>query len=245
MNDHNEFLKMTKDNVACQGADDKFRGVTDKWIESSVENKYTYNFTWMGRPIIQYPQDILAVQEIIFKVKPEIIIETGIARGGSLIFLASMLELIGSPAEVLGIDIDIRSHNREAILAHPMNKRIRLLQGSSVSAEVVSEVKARVGNKKALVILDSNHTYEHVKQELELYSPLVKQGSYLIVFDTVIDDLSDELSSGRPWGYRNGPKKAVYEFLELSNRFEIDNEIQNKLMITAAPSGYLKCTSNN
>ncbi len=244
MSDHNEFVKMTKDNVACQGADERFRSVTDKWIKSSVENKYTYNFTWLGRPIIQYPQDILALQEIIFKVKPEIIVEAGIARGGSIIFSASMLELIGSPAEVLGIDIDIRSHNREAILAHPMSKRIQLLQGSSVSAETIAEVKKRVGNKKALVILDSNHTYEHVKQELELYSPLVQKDSYLIVFDTVIDDLSDELSAGRPWGYKNGPKKAVDEFLQKTNRFEIDEEIQNKLMITAAPSGYLKCISN-
>lgn len=245
MNDHNEFLKMTKDNVAGQGSDEKFRSVTNKWIQSSVENKYTYNFSWMGRPIIQYPQDILALQEIIFKVKPEIIVETGIARGGSLIFSASMLELIGGPAEVLGIDIDIRAHNREAIVAHPMSKRIQLLEGSSVSPETIAEVKKRVGNKKALVILDSNHTYEHVAKELELYSPLVKQDSYLVVFDTVIDDLSDELSSGRPWGYKNGPKKAVEEFLEASSRFEIDEEIQNKLMITAAPSGYLKCTSND
>ncbi len=244
MSDHNEFLKMTRENVACQGSDEKFRSVTDKWIESSVENKYTYNFTWMGRPIIQYPQDMLAVQEIIFNVKPDIIVETGVARGGSLIFSASMLELIGSPAEVLGVDIDIRAHNREAIVAHPMNKRIQLLQGSSISSEIITEVKNRVGNKKALIMLDSNHTYEHVKAELELYSSLVKKDSYLIVFDTVIDDLSDELSAGRPWGYKNGPQKAVREFLEKNKRFEIDNEIQNKLMITAAPNGYLKCVSN-
>ncbi len=241
MSDHNEFLNMTKNNVANQGADEKFRVVTNKWIESSVENKYTYNFSWMGRPIIQYPQDILALQEIIFKVQPEIIVETGIARGGSLIFSASMLELIGKPAEVLGVDIDIRAHNREAILTHPMNKRIQLLQGSSVALDTIEEVKRRVGDKKALVILDSNHTYEHVKLELELYSTLVKKESYLVVFDTVIDDLSDELSLDRPWGYKNGPKKAVEEFLAANGRFEIDKEIQDKLMITAAPSGYLKC----
>ncbi len=163
---------------------------------------------------------------------------------GVVSFSCIYVRAYGSPAEVLGIDIDIRAHNREAIQAHPMYKRIQLLQGSSVSAEVISEVKKRVGDKKTLVILDSNHAYEHVKQELELYSPLVQKDSYLIVFDTVIDDLADELSSGRPWGYRNGPKKAVQEFLLKSKRFEIDHDIQNKLMITAAPSGYLKCVLN-
>lgn len=244
MNMHSEFLKSVSENIEKQGVDNHFRKVTNDWVTSSVQNKYTYNFSWMGRPVIQYPQDLLAMQELIFKVKPDLVVETGVAHGGSLIFSASMLELIGRPAEVLGIDIDIRSHNREAIEAHPMKKRIQLLQGSSISSEIITEVKKRAAGKKTLVILDSNHTYEHVKTELELYSPLVQKDSYMIVFDTVIDDLSDELSSDRPWGFRNGPKKAVHEFLASQSRFQIDVHLQNKLMITAAPDGYLSCVAD-
>jgi cephalosporin hydroxylase len=184
------------------------------------------------------------MQEIIFKVKPDLIIETGIAHGGSLIFSASMLELLGGKGEVLGIDIDIRAHNREAIETHPMYKRIQMLQGSSISSEIITEVRRRAIGKKVLVFLDSNHTYEHVKVELDLYSPLVKKDSYLVVFDTAIDDLPDHLSSDRPWGFRNGPKKGVHEFLQQQPRFKIDLDLQNKLMITAAPDGYLKCVAD-
>lgn len=215
-------------------------------IRNDFEHKtakyhYSYNFNWMGRPIIQYPQDILAMQEIIWEVKPDIIIETGVAHGGSLIFYASLLELIGN-GEVLGIDIDIRKHNHKLIKEHPMSKRINLIEGSSISNEVLSKVKrCTKGKSRVIVCLDSNHTHEHVLKELELYSPMVTKGSYLIVFDTIIEDMLDEDCQDRPWGKGNNAKTAVHEFIKSNNRFAIDYDIENKLIITASPDGYLKC----
>lgn len=242
MNKHEEFLNEVQQNITHQGQDQEFKKLTKSWFEKSVENRYSYNFSWMGRPIIQYPQDIVATQELIFKVKPDLIIETGVAHGGSLIFSASMLSLLGGDGKVLGIDIDIRKHNREAIETHPMSSRVQLLEGSSISSEIIESVKKIAhGKKRIMVFLDSNHTYEHVKAELELYSPFVKAGSYLNVYDTVIDDLPDRLSSDRPWGENNGPKKAVHEFLKNNSRFERDLDIDHKIMISVAPHGYLKC----
>jgi len=213
---------------------------TDFFLQSCKFN-YSYNFTWLGRPIIQYPQDIVALQEIIWNIKPDLIIETGIAHGGSLIFSASMLELIGK-GEVLGIDIDIREHNRVEIEKHPMFKRINMIEGSSTSNDVLNKVKSYVEGKECiLVILDSMHTYDHVLKELELYSKFVTKGSYLIVFDTVIEDMPDDFFEDRPWGKDNNPKMAVRDFLKSNDRFEVDKDIENKLLITVAPDGYLKC----
>lgn len=210
-------------------------------MRESIPARYSYNFTWMGQPIIQYPQDIVAMQEIIWSVKPDLIIETGIAHGGSLIYYASLLELIGE-GSVLGIDVDIRKHNREAIDRHPMRKRIDMIEGSSIKDEILKEVRGRAENKKRiLVCLDSDHTHEHVLRELELYSPLVTKGSYLVVFDTVVEDLPDDLFQDRAWGRGNNPMTAVQEFLKRSDRFEIDREIKERLLITVAPDGYLKC----
>jgi cephalosporin hydroxylase len=208
----------------------------------TAQFKYSYNFTWLGRPIIQFPQDILAMQEIIWRVKPDLIIETGIAHGGSLIFYASMLELIGDHGQVLGIDIDIRDHNRVEIEKHPMFKRIRMIQGSSVDGEVVRQTYQFAQRRDSVLLaLDSNHTHEHVLKELELYSPLIKKGSYLVVFDTIIEDMPEDFFPDRPWGKGNNPKTAVWEFLKTNDRFVIDREIENKLLITVAPDGYLKC----
>ena len=203
--------------------------------------QYSYNFSWMGRPIIQYPQDMIAMQEIIWEIKPDYIIETGIAHGGSLIYYASLLELIGH-GEVIGIDIDIREHNRKEIEAHPMMKRIKMLQGSSIDKTNVEEIKNLVGdNKKIIVCLDSNHTHEHVMSELELYSPFVSLGSYIIVFDTIVEDLPEGyFSQKRPWGISNNPKTAVQQFLKENDNFVVDEQIDNKLLISVAPQGYLK-----
>jgi cephalosporin hydroxylase len=200
----------------------------------------------MGRPIIQFPQDVFAIQEIIWSVQPDLIIETGIAHGGSLIFYASMLELnaaCGGPqdAGVLGVDIDIRAHNREAVEAHPMFKRISMIQGSSITPEVIDQVNARAaGKQRVLVSLDSNHTHDHVLAELNAYAPLTTVGSYCVVFDTNIEDMPAELYTDRPWGPGNNPKTAVWEFLKTNNRFEIEKEMENKLLITVAPDGYLR-----
>ena len=231
------------------GDDRELATITRSWMARANPAKYSYHFEWMGRPIIQYPQDILAVQEIIWSVKPDFIIETGIAHGGSLILSASMLELnaiAGGPqdAQVLGLDIDIRAHNRAAIEAHPMARRIAMIEGSSVSVEVVSEVKARAAAKRSvLVMLDSNHTHDHVLAELDTYAGLASVGSYCIVFDTVIEDLPDGAFSDRPWGKGNNAKTAVWDFVNRHPEFEIDKSIQHKLLITVAPDGYLKRVS--
>lgn len=182
------------------------------------------------------------MQEIIWRVKPDLIIETGIAHGGSLVFYASMLELLGNDGQVVGIDIDIRPHNRVEIEHHPMFKRIVLLQGSSVDDEVAEQVRSLAqGKRSVLVCLDSNHTHAHVLRELELYSSLVTKDSYLVVFDTIIEDMPVGSFTDRPWDKGNNPKTAVWEFLKTNDRFEPDQEIPNKLLITVAPDGYLKC----
>ena len=207
---------------------------------------YEYNFDFLGRPIIQMPQDIMAMQEIIWQVQPDLIIETGIAHGGSLIFSAAMLELNAAcggkkDAEVLGIDIDIRAHNRTAIESHPMFKRISMIEGSCIAPEIFAQVKAKAAGKHCvLVCLDSNHTHDHVLAELELYATLVTTGSYCVVFDTNIEDLPADMFADRPWGPGNNPKTAVWEYLKTHPEFEIDKSIQHKLLITVAPDGYLK-----
>ncbi len=212
------------------------------WLSNASVHKYSYNFSWMGRPIIQFPQDIVAMQEIIWKVKPQLIIETGIAHGGSLIFYASMLELLGGDGMVVGIDIDIRARNRIEIEKHPMYKRIKMIQGSSIEKDVVSQVyEIAKGSSPILVVLDSMHTHAHVLGELRAYSPLVTNDSYLVVFDTVIEDMPEDFFQDRPWGKGNNPKTAVWEFLKSNDRFEVDKEVENKLLITVAPNGYLKC----
>ena len=216
------------------------------FVKDTADTKYTYNFSWMGRPIIQFPQDMIALQEIIWEVKPDMIIETGIAHGGSLIFSASLLTLLEACGEikdgkVLGIDIDIREHNRKAIEAHPMSKKITMFQGSSIDEEMIQKVHefAKKG-KKMLIILDSNHTHEHVLTELKAYANLASIGSYCIVFDTIIEDMPENSFPNRPWDKGNNPKTAVWEYLKECDNFVIDKDIENKLLITVAPDGYLK-----
>ncbi|PKM82382.1 MAG: cephalosporin hydroxylase [Firmicutes bacterium HGW-Firmicutes-14] len=237
-----KFIKEKQKMIKDLSMDSNLKKQSVDWIEKTSRYKYSYNFTWLGRPIIQYPQDIVAMQEIIWSIKPDLIIETGIAHGGSLIFYASMLELLGENGQVLGIDIDIREHNRVEIENHPMFKRINMLQGSSTDENTLRKVRIIAeGKKKVLVVLDSNHTHEHVLRELELYSPLVTKGSYLVVFDTVVEDMPAGLFPDRPWGKGDNPKTAVWEFLKNNDRFEIDKEIEAKLLITVASDGYLRC----
>lgn len=231
------------------GEQAEMKAAAARFMEASIAPRYSYNFEWLGRPIIQYPQDIVAMQELIWKTQPDLIIETGIAHGGSLIFSAAMLELNaacgGNPdASVLGIDIDIRAHNREAIEAHAMFKRIDMLEGSSVDEAIVSQVRAEAAGKKSvLVCLDSNHTHDHVLAELEVYAPLVTAGNYCVVFDTIVDDLPDELYPDRPWSKTANPKTAVHQWLPDHPEFEIDRLIDDKLLISVAPDGFLKRVS--
>lgn len=237
------------ENIRRLGADGKLRQESMNWVRDTATLGYSYNFHWMGRPIIQYPQDIVAMQELIWTIQPDLIVETGIAHGGSLIFSASMLELnaaCGGPkdARVVGIDIDIRDHNRKAIETHPMARRIDMIQGSSIDAQIVRQVAAMVqGKQRVLVCLDSNHTHEHVLAELEAYAPFTTVGSYCVVFDTVIEDMPADFFPNRPWGKGDNPKTAVHEYLRGHPNFVIDERIDSKLLISVAPSGYLRRVS--
>lgn len=247
---HQELVASNINELGCDGA---LQNTSISWIRDSAKHNYSYNFTWMGRPIIQYPQDIVAMQELIWQIKPDLVIETGIAHGGSLVFSASMLALLdvcdietGVSAakprrKVLGIDIDIRPHNRAAIEAHPLASRIQMIQGSSVDPTILAEVREiAMDYGTVLVCLDSNHTHDHVLAELEAYAPLTSVGSYCAVFDTVIEDMPADSFPDRPWGPGNNPKTAVWEYLKSHPEFEIDKSIQHKLLITVAPDGYLK-----
>jgi cephalosporin hydroxylase len=240
-----QFRKEREKDISKMAEDQRITELGLLFIKDTAKYKYSYNFTWLDSPIIQFPQDMIAMQEMIWQIKPDLIIETGIAHGGGLIFYASMQELLGGDGEVLGIDIDIREHNRVEIEKHQMFKRITMIQGSSVDKSVVQQVYDFAKEKnRILVVLDSHHTHEHVLKELQLYSPLVTKGSYLVVFDTVIEDMPEDFFPDRPWGKGNNPKTAVWEFLKINDRFEIDKEIENKLLITVAPDGYLKCVKD-
>jgi len=246
MSPQKQFNREGEQEIQAQGADQALRRAARQFFDHANARKYSYHFEWMGRPIIQYPQDIMAMQELIWKVQPDLIIETGIAHGGSLIFSAAMLELnaaCGGPAaaSVLGIDIDIRPHNRDAILSHPMSKRIQMIQGSSIDPATAAQVKAvAAGKQRVLVCLDSNHTHDHVAAELAAYAELATVGSYCVVFDTVIEDMAADQFPNRPWGPGNSPKTAVHAFLRENPGFEIDHRIDHKLLVSVAPEGFLK-----
>lgn len=239
MNPASEFEDLVAHNIEGLKHDSGLKEQSNDWLLKTLPHHYSYNFRWMGRPIIQYPQDMIAMQEILWQVQPDLIVETGIAHGGSLVFYASICELIGK-GEVLGIDIDIRTHNREAIESHPMFKRITLLEGSSTAPEVIAQIKTIAANKKVLVVLDSDHTHEHVLAELRAYAPLVALGSYCVVFDTIIEDMPAALYPDRPWDIGNNPKTAVQAFLDESPDFSVDEGIEAKILITVAPGGYLR-----
>lgn len=246
MNPVEQFNAEKTERIASYGRDTAFRDLSLEWLTQCMRKKYVYNFTWAGRPIIQTPNDIVAMQEIVWQVKPDLIVETGIAHGGSLILSASLLETnaaCGGPADahVVGVDIDIRAHNRAAIEQHPLSRRISMIEGSSVDPAVVAEVRRRAAERRSvLVCLDSNHTHAHVLAELQAYAPLVTRGSYCIVFDTFVEDVPRDVFPDRPWGPGDSPKSAVAAYLEHHPEFEVDAEMDNKLMITAAPGGYLR-----
>jgi cephalosporin hydroxylase len=254
-----KFKVEVAERVADLATNAELQTIALAFMCASTKPKYSYNFTWQDRPIIQYPQDIVAMQELIWKVKPDLIIETGIAHGGSLIFNASLLALLDlcdaiesgtsiNPAQsarrVLGIDIDIRSHNRLAIEKHPMSSRIQMIEGSSINPLIIEQVSSIAKNyKRILVCLDSNHTHSHVLAELEAYARLTSVGSYCVVFDTIVADMPLDTYPDRPWGPDNNPKMAVHDFLKSHDEFEIDKSIPNQLLITVAPDGYLKRVS--
>jgi len=255
-NEYRKFSTERMQSIESYLLEKEWVDLSKKWLTYGFRKKYMYNFEWLGRPIIQTPIDIVALQELIWEVKPDLIVETGIAHGGSLIMSASMLALLDisdaiesgtllnpleSRRKVLGVDIDIRTHNLKAIKAHPMSSRIQMIQGSSIALETVKEVKEIAKSyERILVCLDSNHTHSHVLAEMQAYAPLTSVGSYCIVFDTIVEDMPADVFPDRPWGPGNNPKTAVREYLKTHPEFEIDNIIQQKLLITVSPDGYLK-----
>jgi len=256
----NDAVKMfeteRRDRIAEYAGDGPFGAQSRHWLEASMARKYVYNFDWMGRPIIQYPNDMVAVQELIWRIRPDVIVETGIAHGGSLVLSASMLALLDmcdaieagklidprdSKRRVVGVDIDIRPHNRQAIADHPMASRIRMIEGSSVEARTVAEVRRECeGAKTVLVFLDSMHTHEHVLAELDAYAPLVTPGSYCVVFDTFVEDMPKGFFSDRPWDVGNNPRTAVRAWLPQHPEFAVDHDMDAKLQVTVAPGGFLR-----
>ena len=251
-----QFSRERSERLVPNGADAPFVALSRDWLQAPMQRKYVYNFDWMGRPIIQYPQDMVAMQELVWQVRPDLIIETGIAHGGSLVLSASLLAMLDmcdaieagtmldprqSSRKVIGIDIDIRAHNRAAIEAHPMASRIQMVQGSSIAAETVAAVHAAAaGYKRVLVLLDSMHTHDHVLAELDAYAPLVTPGSYCVVFDTFVEDMPPGFFDDRPWDVGNNPKTALRQWLRTHPDFEIDASWPDKLMVTVAPEGFLR-----
>lgn len=240
------FYQEVATNVQGLLDDSDVNALSRIWLREITPYKYAFNFSWMGRPCIQFPPDMIALQELIWNYRPDVIIETGVAHGGSVIYYASLLELFAIPeAFVIGIDIDIRAHNRELIENHPMFPRLKLIEGSSTAEQTVAEVAALCqGKQKVMLILDSNHTHEHVLRELELYSPFVKQDSYIVVFDTLIEYMPDRFFPDRPWGVGDNPATAVKAFLSQNPRFEVDHALSAKLQISAAPGGFLHCIAD-
>ncbi len=251
-----QFENERRQRLAAYAEDAQFHTLSRDWLKASMKRKYVYNFEWMGRPIIQYPQDMVAMQELVWSVRPDLIIETGIAHGGSLVLSASLLAMLDmcdaieigqsfdprqSRRKVIGVDIDIRSHNRVAIEAHPMSSRIQMIQGSSVAAETIEAVRQATGGySRIMVLLDSMHTHSHVLAELQAYAPFVTAGSYCVVFDTFVEDMPPRFFEDRPWDVGNNPKTAVYDWLRAHPEFEIDDTLESKLQITVAPSGFLR-----
>ena len=236
------FEREKREYIDRMAGDSRMQELSRQWFVTSCEYRYSYNFTWLGVPIIQYPQDIIVMQELIWRVRPDAVVETGVAHGGSLIFYSSLLQLLGDGGKVIGIDVEIRAHNRERILAHPLARSIQMIEGSSTDPGVVSQANAAVSScKRVLLVLDSNHTHEHVLAELRAYSSLVRKGSYIAVFDTIIEDFPEIVAPGRPWRRGDNPKTAVAEFLRENDRFELDSEPERKTMITANSGGFLRC----
>lgn len=239
------FNKEVIKRINSNSKNKKLKNYAKKFFIESYSKKYSYNYNYFGRPIIQYPQDIVALQEIIFKTKPDLIIEIGIAHGGSLILSSSMLNLLNifkkKKRMVLGIDIDIRKKNLIAIKKHPLNNLIKMIEADSLDEKTVERVK-KIASKfqKILLILDSNHTHEHVLSELKYYSSLVSKNSYCLVFDTILNNIPNKLMINRPWHKKNNPMTAVYQFLKDNKKFKIDREFENKNIITCMPSGLLK-----
>ena len=241
MDDSKKFFAESRKNIKLMNKDDNLKKLSWKWFVKTFKYKYPYNFTWLGLPVIQYPHDLVLLQEIIWNLKPRIIVETGVARGGSLIFYASMINLLNNKGKVIGIDIDIRKHNRDLIEKHFLSDKIEMIESSSVKQDTFNKVKSLSKDyRNILVMLDSNHTESHVLKELNLYSSLISKNSYCIVFDTIVEKMDSEFSKNRPWNKKNSPQSAIQKFLKKNDEFIVDKTIDKKIILSMAPGGFLK-----
>ncbi len=241
MDDRIDFERHKREWAQQMALNVELSGNARELVIAADAYNWSYQWTWLGLPIIQMPPDILAVQEIIWANRPQLVIETGVARGGSLMLSATVLEVLGE-GRVLGIDVDMRKHNRIAIEQHPLAKRIDLLEGSSTDPAILDKATQQChGLTRVMVILDSNHTHEHVLSELRSYAPLVTAGQYLIVTDTIVEHIPVQAHRPRDWGPANNPATALSEFLRSETRFEIDVAMDAKLLLTSTPGGYLRC----
>jgi len=241
MNDDRAAFEQERRKAAERMAADEELADAALGVNAAADrHDWSYQWSWLGLPVIQLPPDIVALQEVIWETRPQLVIETGIARGGSLVLYASILELLGE-GSVLGIDIDIRAHNREAIETHPLAHRIRMIEGSSLDDAAVAEARRSASEvERVMVVLDSNHTHEHVLAELRLYAPLVTVGQFLVVADTFVEEIPPQEHRPRPWGPGNNPATALRTWLDETEGFEADPFVDAKLLLTASPGGYLR-----
>ena len=222
-----------------------FKIVSEAWLRAGWDNKYVYSFTWLGRPIIQLPEDMIRLQEVIHAVQPDVIVETGVAHGGALVFYASLCKAMDR-GRVIGVDVEIRPHNREAIESHPLSSLITLIEGSSIDPSVVNEVKSQIGrDEKVMVMLDAAHQKQHVLAELAAYSTLVNPGSYIVAMDGIMENLAGAPRSNEDWTWNN-PRQAALEFVADNADFVIEeppfafNEGNVTERVTYWPSAFIK-----
>ena len=244
MFNRDDFEADKRRNARIQSQDRILRDIARDFIIQSDKCGYGYQWTWLGLPVIQMPQDIVLTQEIIWECKPDVIIETGIAWGGSVVLYASILQLIGK-GKVVGVDLNLMDHVTAQIMAYPFSERIHLYKGSSTHPDIVARVRSHIEpGQSVMLLLDSNHTHEHVLAELKLYAPLITKGQFLIVSDTVVDDIPPQGHRPRPWGPGNNPKTALVSYLKSTDRFVVDDYLNSKLMLTYSPEGYCRCVKD-
>ena len=236
-----EFELQKKENIQKAFQDKELHQDAIRFITTSDRHNYAYNWTWLGLPIIQMPEDIVLIQEIIWDTQPDVIIETGIAWGGSIVLYASLTELIGK-GQVIAIDKVLPQKNIDQIMKYNFSNRINLFEGSSIDPEIIEKVTALIKpTDKVMVILDSNHTHEHVYKELHTWSKLVTSGNYLVASDTIVEEIPEQKHRPRPWGHGNNPMTAVNMFLSEQSRFSRDNNYNCKAINSFTRNGYLKC----
>jgi cephalosporin hydroxylase len=237
-----EFAQLLRESADSMAADEKLQRDALDVLVRADHYRWIHQTTWMGEPVLNLPQDMFALQEIIFKTRPKYVVEIGVAWGGSLLFYATLLEMLGGE-KAIGVDLFIPDDLRQRLMSHGrLSERICLINGSSIEHDTFQQVSSLLGNSRdVMIFLDSFHTHDHVLQELRLYSPLVGKGQYLVCGDTIVQDIPAQEHRQRPWGPGNNPKTAVEAFLKENDRFEVDLEIENKLLLTCNPGGFLKC----